>query len=406
MQRIEFDPLGADFRADPYATYRALRERDAPYYYAAQDMWLLSRYADVAEIARDPSMVRSLRGIEDDAALAERQRAANFYDMPYHERFVQFSLLDSDGALHRRLRKQVFGAFQARQLDGLAPTISGFVDELLMALGNRSDVDFIGDFALHIPGFVIGQFLGVPKDDCPQLRVWSEHVVRYFDVNRTAEAKARAEKATYEFHDYLIDLKAERMRRPQDDLISRMITDNAAGWHSDDEFISTCMLILMAGHGSTIDVLGSGMHTLLRNPGIMHNLRTEPSHLPNAIEEMFRYESPLPFFHRHSTRDVTIGGQEFPAGTTFGLLYGSANRDPVQFADPDTFDPWRHPNRHLAFGMGAHLCLGNNLAKLNMRIIFEKLLAASDEIVLADENVLYKPGLSVRGPESLMVAMA
>lgn len=406
MQQIDFNPLGPAFRADPYRIYRELRTLEAPFYFEAQDMWLLSRYADVASVARDPSMVRSLRGIEDGAALAKRQQAANFHDMPYHERFVQFSLLDSDGALHRRLRKQVFGAFQARQLDGLTPIIAGFVEELLDVLRDREVIDFIGDFALHIPGFVIGHFLGVPKEDCPQLRIWSEHVVRYFDVNRTADAKARAEQATREFHDYLVDLKAERSTRPKDDFVSKMIAENADGTYSDDEFISTCMLILMAGHGSTIDALGSGMHTLLCHPDAAQNLRNEPKQLPTAIDEIFRYESPLPFFHRHSTTDSIVAGRHFPAGTTFGLLYGSANRDPVQFENPDTYDPARQPNRHLGFGMGAHLCLGNNLAKLNMRIIFERLLAEAADIALAEENVPYKPGLSVRGPEKLMLTMA
>ena len=169
---------------------------------------------------------------------------------------------------------------------------------------------------------------------------------------------------------------------------------------NEDEFISTCMLILMAGHGSTIDVLGSGLHALLRFPDQMDKLRADPGLIRTAIPEMFRYESPLPFFHRYATEETEIAGRPFPRGTKFGLLYGAANRDPAQFERADEFDIARHPNRHLAFGGGAHFCLGNHLARLDMEVIFTALLRRFSRIELAEQPV-YKRGLSVRGPRSL-----
>ena len=165
------------------------------------------------------------------------------------------------------------------------------------------------------------------------------------------------------------------------------------------------MLILMAGHGSTIDVLGSGMHTLLKHPDAIDQMRAAPEIIPTAIQEMFRYEPPLPFFHRHALEDVTIRGQEFAKGTTFGLLYGAANRDPNQFENPDQFQIDRTPNRHLAFGQGAHLCLGNHIARQNMKVIFETLLREFKDFSLIDENVSYKRGLSVRGVEALNIGL-
>ncbi|MEM1318525.1 MAG: cytochrome P450, partial [Pseudomonadota bacterium] len=228
---------------------------------------------------------------------------------------------------------------------------------------------------------------------------------QFFDVDRSAEKKELAETATRAFYHYLDDLMVERTRAPKDDLISKMLVDERAGHYTPDEFISTCMLLLMAGHGSTIDVLGSGLHTLLKHPDAMMALRADRALLPTAIQEMFRYEPPLPFFHRHALEDVTIRGQHFPAGNTFGLLYGAANRDPTQFERADTFDIYREPNRHLAFGMGAHLCLGNHLARMNMRVIFEELFQRTSAIELATDTVIYKPGLSVRGPKSLPVRM-
>jgi cytochrome P450 len=401
-----FDPLSPAFAADPYRTYRMLREADAPTYFAAQDMVLLSRYEDVAAIATNPAMVRSLEGIESPEQARERQTRANWHDMPFHERVVQFSLLDSDGAVHRRLRKQVFGAFTNASLGGMEPTIQAFVDDLLDSLAEREQIDFIADFAAHIPGFVIGHLLGVPPEHATQLRLWSERVVQFFDVDRSDTRKQIAETATREFYAFLSDLKAERTKRPRNDLISKMIRDEQDGFYTEDEFISTCMLILMAGHGSTIDVLGTGMHTLLTHPDALHSLRADPAALPHAIQEMFRYEPPLPFFHRHALTETTLRGHTYPAGTTFGLLYGAANRDGAAFPAPDTFDITRTPKRHLAFGLGAHLCLGNNLARLNMRIIFETLLRRFQTLELADAAVTYKRGLSVRGVTALPIHWA
>lgn len=162
------------------------------------------------------------------------------------------------------------------------------------------------------------------------------------------------------------------------------------------------MLIRMAGHGSSIDVMASGLHALLRFPAEEARLRVEPALLPSAVQEMFRFESPLPFFHRYAAEDVELAGRAFPKGSKFGLLYGAANRDPAAFADPDRFDIGRAPNRHLAFGYGAHLCLGNHLARMTMETVFGTLLARTRSVRLLEEPV-YKRGMTVRGPEVLKV---
>ncbi len=401
-----FDPLSSSFADDPYRVYKVLREAGEPFYFEENDMWLLSRYEDVSAVATNSKMLRSLEGFESKEDAETRQVSANWHEMPFHERVVQFSLLDSDGDIHRRLRRQIFGNFTSSSVAGLEPVVQGFVDDLLNQLDGRHDIDFIEDFAAHIPGLVIGHILGAPAEDAVQLRLWSERVVQYFDVDRSDKRKEIAETATREFFEYLTDLKAEKQKRPQDDLITKMIADQAAGHYTEDEFISTCMLILMAGHGSTIDVLGSGMHTLLKNPEAMQALRDQPDALPTAIQEMFRFEPPLPFFHRHATESIEIQGHTFPAGTTFGLLYGAANRDPAKFENPDKFMIDRSPNRHLAFGLGAHLCLGNNVARLTMKVIFETLLRRFNTISLVDDYVPYKRGLAVRGPVALKINWA
>jgi len=399
-----FAPLSDQFAADPYPSYAALRETEGLHYYPDFDVWLVSRFAEVSAIALNKSMVRSLDGLVPPEEIAAQKRAGNWHDMPHHSRFVQFSMLDSDGPVHDRLRAQVFKLFTPVMVDGLRGDIERTVGRLMDELADKREIDSIEDLAAQVPGHIIGRLLGVPDEDCPKLRVWSENIVQYFDIDRSDERKALAETNTTEFYEYLTGLKAEKQRRPQPDLISALIEAEQAGHMNEDEFISTCMLILMAGHGSTIDVLGSGLHALLRFPDQMDKLRADPGLIRTAIPEMFRYESPLPFFHRYATEETEIAGRPFPRGTKFGLLYGAANRDPAQFERADEFDIARHPNRHLAFGGGAHFCLGNHLARLDMEVIFTTLLRRFSRIELAEEPV-YKRGLSVRGVQSLRVRL-
>lgn len=400
-----FEPLSATFAQNPYPAYAALRDKGTPQFFADFDMWLVTRFDDVAAIARDISMVRSPEFFMSEAEITEQKRLQNWLDMPHHQRFVQFSMLDSDGEVHDRLRKQVFREFTPVFIARQRGMIQSFVDGLVDSLIDKGEIDFVEELAAQVPGHIIGRVLRVPDEDCPQLRVWSERVVQFFDIDRSDERKALAEQATTEFYHYLLKLMAERRKAPQEDLITRLMAAQDAGALNEDELVSTCMLILMAGHGSTIDVLGSGMHALLRFPEQMARLKADPGLIHTAIQEMFRFESPLPFFHRYATMDAVVGGQNFARGTKFGLLYGAANRDPAQFENPDTFDVGRNPNRHLAFGGGAHFCLGNHLARLDMEVIFTTLLKRLSSISLVDAEPQYKRGLSVRGPKVLRLAL-
>ncbi len=401
---FQFNPLSTDFAANPYAAYTKMRAQDAPYHWPDLNMVMLSRHSDVSQIATNPTMVRSLVGFRSPKEIAAEKRASGFADMPFHERFVQTNLLDTDGPEHGRLRRTVMGAFTKRGVARIEADIRTYVDRLLSNIPRGVPFDFIETIAAPLPGLVIGRFLGVPEGDAPRLRQWSEDIVSYYDVDKTPEKKAKAETAVREFHDYLVALKKARQLAPKDDLLSKMIAQEMAGAFKGDELIATCMLILMAGHGSTIDVIGTGLLTLLKHPEALAGLRRDPDLLPSAIEEMFRYEPPLPFFHRHTTVDVEIRGNKYPAGTTFGLLYASANRDETVIEDAETFDIHRQPNRHLAFGRGAHLCLGNQLARLNMQVLFGELLVRFEKVVLAGD-VRFKRGLSVRGLERLQITL-
>ena len=400
-----FEPQSTAFAKNPYGYYADLRKLDEPYFYERADAYLLARYIDVEAAARNPRLVRSLEAFMDPDYVKAQQRARNWHDMPNHERFVQFSLLERDDNTHFRLRVIVLRALSRHFVEQQRSMIEAYVDLLLDQLLQHREFDFVEDLASHVPGHIIGHLLGVPIEDCPQLRVWSENIVQFFDVGRTEEHKLLAENATTEFYFYLSDLIADRRKKPQEDLISSLVAAQDAGEMSESELISTCMLILAAGHGSTIDVLGSGMHALVSHPEQMHLLRQEPGHIKMTVQEMFRFESPLPFFHRYTSEALVLNGQHYPKGTKFGLLYGSANRDPDQFPDADTFDITRNPNRHVAFGRGAHLCLGNHLSRLDMEVIFLGILKRTRHIELAGAEPAYKKSLSVRGPESLRLTL-
>ena len=399
-----FDPGSASFAENPYDVYARLRDLDEPFYYRDMNAYLLSRYQDVEGVARNSNMVRSLQAFMPAEYVAEQQRLAQFHDMPNHERFVQFSMLERDGELHRRLRMIVLGKFTRSWVARHQAMIEQAVDRLLDTVLAKVDVDFVGDFAAHIPGHVIGNVLGVPDVDCPQLRAWSENIVQYFDADRSEAGKRLAEQATSEFALYLRKLIAERRRKPGSDLLTHLIEASDAGELNENELISTSLLILAGGHGSTIDVLGNGMIALLKHPDQLTLLRSRPEYIPAAVQEMIRYDAPLPFFHRYASVDCEVMGISFPKGTKFGLLYGSANRDPQQFAAAHCFDITRSPNRHVAFGRGAHLCLGNNLARLNMETVFSRLLARTKTIELR-ESPRFRPGLASRGVSALAVAL-
>jgi len=402
-----FAPQGSAFAQNPYPVYAAMQQQGSPLYYAPYDIWLVSRFADVQRLAADSGMRRT-RG---DWCSPEQHRKAlvndNWDAMPYHSRFVQTSLLDSDGEVHDRLRRQVFMFFAPGPIAHLRGAVETYVDQLLdELLAGDTSFDFIEELAAHLPGRMIGRLMGVPDEDCAQLRQWSERIVQFFDIDRSDTKKSLAEATTKEFYRYLTELKRDRQQRPGKDLVTQLLQAQTAGALSDDEFISTCMLIVMAGHGSTLDAMGNGLYALLRFPDQLQRLRNDLGLMKTAVQEMLRFESPLPFFHRYNSEPIDVGGQQFPTGTRFGLLYGAANRDPAGFEAPHRFDVGRRANRHLALGAGPHFCLGNHLARLNMSVLFERLLQRTSRLELACDQPVYKLGLSARGLTGLPIALS
>jgi len=305
---LRFNPESVEFAQDPYATYELLRAQSKPFYFEAADLWLLSRYEAVDAAARHPKLVRSLQSFMPIDEVAAITRRANWHDMPNHSRFVQTSLLDSDGDVHFRLRLIVLRELSKSFVLKAKPTIQSYVAKLLDQILERQSFDFIADLAAHVPGHVIGNILGVPDEDCPQLRLWSEDVVQFFDVGRTEQHKQIAERATTEFYLYLKDLIADRRRHPKSDLVSTLLQAQTAGELTETELISTCMLILMAGHGSTIDVLGTGMYALIN----CNNCDNSRSIYPQPYKKCFATNRRYPFFIDMPAKMLSSWGKIFP----------------------------------------------------------------------------------------------
>lgn len=396
-----FDPSAPDFGANPWPHYAALREAGICWH-EGLGMWLVSGFEHTRAIASDRRMVRSAAAFASPEEMARIKRAANFHDIPYHEKYVQTSMLEIDGPDHDRMRRAVFPYFTRTRLEKLTGWINEFTEGVVADALKKGRFDFIEDLASIIPGVVIGHLMGLPAEDAKDMTRWSDDTVSFFDPDRTAEKKAIAENATREFHDYLLVHIEKRRKDRGDDLLSVLIAAEEAGTLTADETITNAMQLLHAGHGSTIDAMGNGLAALLKHPDQMQRLRDDRELMPLAVQEMFRYAAPLPLFHRFASEDMTIAGRDWAKGTKFGLCYAAANRDPAEFPDADRFEAARNPNRHIGFGSGPHVCLGNNLSRMTMAAVFSSLLDGTKSVE-ADGEIIWKQGLQAHGPAVLPV---
>ncbi|HVL56753.1 MAG TPA: cytochrome P450 [Burkholderiaceae bacterium] len=366
-QSFQLSRLPEDFYADPYPHYAALREHD-PVRVLDNGSLFLTRYDDVSAVYRS------------DAASSDKkvEFKPKFGDSPLYEHHTT-SLVFNDPPLHTRVRRLLMGAVSQRAIARMEAGVAALVDSLLDAMADKRRVDLIDDFAAAIPVEVIGNLLAFPREDRGPLRGWSLAILAALEPVPTSEMRERGDRAVTEFVDYLKRLIADRRRNPLDpdeDVLTRLIQGEVGGERlSELELLHNCIFLLNAGHETTTNLIGNGMHALLRFPPQCRRLRDDPSLIGPAVEEMLRYESPLQFNNRVLTGALEIGGRRFEARTFITMCIGAANRDPAQFPEPDSFDVARKPNRHLAFGHGDHACLGMNVARMEGRIAVSRLLA-------------------------------
>ncbi|WP_090766551.1 cytochrome P450 [Nonomuraea maritima] len=389
-----FDPWNPDFVASPYGAYDVLR-REAPVsYYEPTGQWLIARHADVNALLRDRRLGRSYLHVathEEFGRTPEPEFQEPFW------RVIRAGMLDVEPPVHTRLRRLVSKAFTPRMVESLRPQVRAIARGLVDAYVDKGGGDLIAEVAEPLPVTVIAEMLGIPESDRHLLRPWSSDICGMYELNPTPEVQHTAVRAASEFSAYLSDLAAARRRAPGDDLISALTQVEEL---TEDELVGTCVLLLNAGHEATVNVTGNGWWALFRNPAELERLRHDRSLLPTAVEELMRWDTPLQMFERWVLEDIEVHGVRIPRGSEVALLFGSANRDPAVFADPDRLDVGRADNPHISFGAGIHFCLGAPLARIELIESFGALLDRSVTLELTEEPA-WKPGYVIRGLRAL-----
>ncbi|MFG2773856.1 cytochrome P450 [Streptomyces sp. NPDC048350] len=396
---VPFEPWSPDFVADPYPAYAELRATGRAHWYGPTRQWLIPHHADVSALLRDRRLGRTYthRFTHEEFGRTAPPAAHE----PFHT-LNDHGLLDLEAADHTRIRRLVSKAFTPRTVENLAPTVDRLAADLVGGLVARGGGDLLADVAEPLPVAVIAEMLGIPEEDEERglLRPWSADICGMFELNPSEETARRAVQASLDFSAYLRELIERRRKDPGEDLISSLI---AVEELTEQEMISTCVLLLNAGHEATVNTTVNGWWTLLRHPEQLAALRADPGGmLSTAVEEVLRYDTPLQMFERWVLDDIEVGGVVIPRGSEVALLFGSANRDAARFDRPDDLDLTRKENPHITFGAGIHYCLGAPLARLELTAIFGELLRRAPGLRLAGEP-RWKPGYVIRGVHELLV---
>ena len=389
------------FKADPYPFYVRLRA-EAPVFRVRlpdkQSAWLVTRYDDVAGVLRDERFVKD----RSNALTPEQSRKQPW--VPDLFKPLARNMLDVDAPDHTRLRALVHKAFTPRLIEEIRDRVQSLTNDLIDAAERRGRMDLIRDYALPIPTTIISEMLGVPVSDRHRFHRWSRVIVA---SSPSGWSMLRALPSAMAFLRYIRKLVKARRSSPREDLVTALVHAEDVGARlSEDELVSMVFLLLIAGHETTVNLIGNGSLALLHHPDQMRRLREDPGIIKPAIEELLRFDGPLATAtERYAREDVAIGGTTIPRGALVYAVLGSANRDERQFPDPDTLDLTREPNRHLAFGLGIHYCLGAPLARLEGQIAIGTLLRRLPNLLLAipPQALRWRRGLVLRGLAALPV---
>lgn len=386
MQRV-MDPAS---RADPYCLYAEMREK--PVWQEPDGSFVVSRYEDVARLIRDPRL-----SVEPQNSPRGGQG---------------LSFLNMDPPHHDRLRRMTMRHFgppnDPGRVEAMTPALEAMVAQLIDRLAGRDRIDVVADVSYPFPVTVIADLLGVPREDEPKFHAWAEAIVQSQDRDPREPGKRSetAEAAFQQLAGFMFGLIGQRKGAPRDDMLSRLVNDDGPdGVMEPHEMITVSVLLLLAGHETTVNLISNGMLTMLRQPHLLQLLRDEPDVAPAFVEEMLRYEPPVHFTFRGALCDLEIGGVTIPKGSAIQLMLASGSRDPRRFEDADTFIARRPNNQHLGFGSGIHACFGAPLARLEGQIALRELARRLINPRLLADPPPYRFNPTLRGPRELPVAI-
>ncbi|WP_330282969.1 cytochrome P450 [Streptomyces sp. NBC_00588] len=397
---LAFDPWDPAFVADPYPAYAELRAAGRVHYYEPTNQWLVAHHADVSALLRDRRLGRTYQHRfthEDFGRTAPPPEHEPFHTLNDH------GMLDLEPPDHTRIRRLVSKAFTPRTVEQLRPYVTRLAGALVDRLVENGGGDLLTDVAEPLPVAVIAEMLGIPEADRAPLRPWSADICGMYELNPPEETARKAVRASVEFSDYLRELIAERRKQPGEDLISGLIAAYEEGDRlTEQEMISTCVLLLNAGHEATVNATVNGWYALFRNPAQLAALRADHSLIPSAVEELMRYDTPLQLFERWVLDEIEIAGTTIPRGAEIAMLFGSANHDPEVFRDPGRLDLTRRDNPHISFSAGIHYCIGAPLARIELAASMTALLQKAPGLRLTAEPKR-KPNFVIWGLEGLSV---
>ena len=395
-----YDP---QFLADPYPALGRVREATPIFRNEQTGQWMLTRFPDVYEALRDRRLGRVYHHRYTHAELGQPAPDPRWASFHQHERWSLLSLEPPD---HTRIRKLVSKVFTSRSVAALGPVIAELSRRLIHRCREMRTFDLLADYAQRYSVAVVAEVLGVPRADTQRLLDWSHAIVKMYELSASDDLKARAETAAGEFIDYTRALIADKRRSPDERLISRLARISDGGDRlSEDEIVSTTMVLLEAGHEATVNALGNGMKALLAHRDQWRRLVAGEVDAATAVEELLRWDSPLQMFARWVLEPgVEIAGQPLAVGDQVAMLFGSAQRDPRRFDDPDRFDVARGDPTHIGFGGGIHFCVGAPLARYELAVALDDLVANVPDVEL-DAEPVYHPTFVIRGLTDLRLTI-
>lgn len=389
---------------DPHPLYHHLRATDPVHWSEMVQAWFVTKHEDVMACFKDPRF----SAVRTQMFAIHQLRGAGGPELLKDYIDVQSKMmLMKDGEDHTRLRRHANPRFTIQVIDDFRPTIRRIVDELLTKAQDAKQMDLSRDFAEPLPLRVIMELFDIPQKDREEFRTWSNTVVHYFGAatGDPKEAAIKANTAMAQLREYMTGIIHERRAKPGRDMLSLLIQAQSEGRIDEDEVVASAILILPAGHVTTVDQITNGVHALLTHPDQLRKLKENPALMRSAVEEILRYGPAVPFMHRIAKEDVELRGRTIKAGQLVFLGLSAASRDPAVFKDPDTFDITRESNRHLAFGFGPHTCLGAALARREVEIAIEMLFQRMPNLSLDEQKPvsIRCNSLVFRGFESLPV---